>query len=139
MNITNNYTNRITSNFTSIKNIKSNQHNKTLDNNSYYINSNKYPITKNQSINSYINKNRQESNRNQNQKNSTQVLNNKRSNKLIFSKMEPSLPNHSIKIVKTSSKTKNKENNSKEINSNNGNKNRINKYKILRNRNAQNH
>ena len=139
MNITNNYTNRITSNFTSIKNIKSNQHNKTLDNNSYYINSNKYPITKNQSINSYINKNRQESNRNQNQKNSTQVLNNKRSNKLIFSKMEPSLPNHSIKIVKESSKTKNKENNSKEINSNNGNKNRINKYKILRNRNAQNH
>ena len=139
MNTTKNYTNRITSNFTSIKDVKSVQYNKTLDNNSYYITNNKYPFSKNQSNNSYINKNRQKLNPNQNQKNSTQVLNNKRNNKIIFSKMEPLLPNHSIKIIKASSKTKNKENNSKEININNGNKNRINKYKILRNRNAQNH
>ena len=140
MNITKNYNNRINSNFTSINDTKSNQHNKTLDNNSYYINNNKYPITKNKKGSYYININRQESNHNQNQKNSTQVLNNKRKNKLIFdSKIEQALPNHSIKIIKTSSKTKNKENNSNEINANNGNKNRINKYKILRNRNAQNH
>ena len=59
--------------------------------------------------------------------------------KLSDCKIEQALPNHSIKIIKTSSKTKNKENNSNEINANNGNKNRINKYKILRNRNAQNH
>ena len=53
--------------------------------------------------------------------------------------MEPSLPNHSLKIVKASSKTKIKENISNENSLKNGNKNRINKYKILRNRNAQNH
>ena len=139
-NITKNYNNRINSNFTSIKDTKSNQHNKTLDNNSYYINNNKYPITKNKTGSSYINIKMQESNHNQNQKNSPQILNNKRNNKLIFDcKIEQALPNHSIKIIKTSSKTKNKENNSNEINANNGNKNRINKYKILRNRNAQNH
>ena len=51
--------------------------------------------------------------------------------------MEPSLPNHSLKIVKASSKTKIKENISNENSLKNGNKNRINKYKILRNRNAQ--
>ena len=139
ININKNYTNRININFSNIKDTKSNQNTKTLDNNSYYINNNKYPITKHQSSISYINKNRQELNHNQTQKNSTQVLNNKRSNKLIFSKMEPSLPNHSLKIIKASSKIKNKENNSNEINTSNGNKSRINKYKILRNRNAQNH
>ena len=143
MNITKSYTNRISTNFPNIKDTKSNQHNKTLDNNSYYLNNNRYPITKNQTSTSYINKSRQNSNSNKNQKSSTQVLNsdnrNKINNKLIFSKMEPSLPNHSLKIVKASSKTKIKENISNENSLKNGNKNRINKYKILRNRNAQNH
>ena len=56
--------------------------------------------------------------------------------------MEPLLPNHSLKIIKISSRKsiKNKGNNINENNLNNTNMmSRINKYKIIRNKNVQNH
>ena len=131
-------------NFTNNKVYQNNQkNNKTLENKSYYINNNRYGISS--SYNHNDNKSKKEINQVQNKKNIRNIVNidnkNRRNNKLIFSKMEPSPPNHSLKIIKTSSrKNKIQENIIKENNTINlSKKSRINKYKIVRNRNPQNH
>jgi hypothetical protein len=135
--------NQITKNYFSNKEIQNNQkNNKTLDNTSYYINSNRYGISKFSASNSAANKNGVDITQVQKHKNINNILNNenrnKRNEKLIFTKMENSSPNHTFKIIKTSS-VKNK-NPIKLNNENNANKIiRINKYKIIRNKNAQNH
>ena len=135
---------QITKNYNNNKVLQNNQkNNKTLENTSYYITNNRYGLSKFSNSNSAINKNRVELNQTQKQKNINNIINNenknRKNNKLIFTKMENSHPNHALKIIKTSS-GKNIKNPIKLKNEYNANKIiRINKYKIVRNRNAQNH
>ena len=66
----------------------------------------------------------------------------KKNNKIIYNQMQSPQPNHSLKIVRTSSKKnfKSQDNLVHKNNDTNSNKiNRINKYKIVRNKNVQNH
>ena len=150
INITNNQSSKLNKKFINIKDIQTNQHiNRTLENNSYYINNNRHVINKNPFSTSFVNNNNSNkyilnSNKSQNRINKLENKDNKnkKNNKLIVSKMEPLLPNHSLKIIKLSSgkSIKNKENNINENNLNNTNTmNRINKYKIVRNKNPNNH
>ena len=138
--------------------ISKTKNNKTLDvnSNSYYFNNNNISISKSKTeLNSislrknnniYYNK----INSVQNKNNINNMLyndnKNKKSSTIIFNKIEPKiLPNHSLRIIKTSlvknkMNNENKENNLSKNNIsfiNNGN--RINKYKIVRNRNTYNH
>ena len=128
--------------------IPKNNNNKTLENNSYYINNNRYDANSKVTYsNSYnTNKNRFEFNGAQNQKNYKNLIyidnKDKKNNKLIFNQMQSQPPNHSLKIVRTSSKKdiKNQDNLVHKNIDNNANKiSRINKYKIVRNKNVQNH
>ena len=146
INNTNN-TNKIKTVYTNNKIMQNNtQKNKTLENHSYYINTSRYNANKNSFNYSYIKKNGSGDNTLPNQRSIKSTVNNddknKKCNKLIVSKMESLPPNHSLKIVKTSSRKRieNKENKLNDNNLNNTSKiSRINKYKIIRNKISQNH
>ena len=133
-------------NISNNKSIQVNQNsNKTLENHSYYINNNMYGygLNKNSSSPYIINKNKIDLKGMQTQRNIMKI-DNKKSNNKIIENNKNSLPhNHSLKIIKTSSKKniKNYNDNNKlnEENLNTNKINRINKYKIVRNKNVHNH
>ena len=113
INFVNNLSNKMNKNF-SFVGYKTKNNNKTLDNNSYYINGNKFVVNNNL--------------------NNSKVSYDNRNNKIDLNKNRKML-NHSLKIIKiNSNNSKNKENNL----NNTTEVNRINKYKISRNKNIGN-
>ena len=115
------------------------------NNNTHYINNRYAGNSKVTYTNSYnTNKNRLEINLSQNQKNYKNLIHidnkDKKNNKIIYNQMQSPQPNHSLKIVRTSSKKNFKSQDNLVHKNNDTNKiSRINKYKIVRNKNVQNH
>ena len=120
--------------------------NNTLENNNtHYINNRYAGNSKVTYTNSYnTNKNKLEINLSQNQKSYKNLIyidnKDKKNNKIIYNQMQSPQPNHSLKIVRTSSKKNFKSQDNLVHKNNDTNKiSRINKYKIVRNKNVQNH